>query len=60
MNLSDRALRDRVLTRCYDEGVVLLGCGHASTRFRAPLTITAQEVDEGLGRLRAALRRETQ
>ncbi len=60
MNLSDRALRDRVLTRCYDEGVVLLGCGHASIRFRAPLTITAQEVDEGLGRLRAALRRETQ
>ena len=40
--------RDRVLQKCYQEGIVILGCGTKSIRFRSPLTITEDEVDEGM------------
>ena len=43
------------LARCYDEGVVILGCGTRSVRFRPPLTITTDEIDEGLALLTRAL-----
>lgn len=44
--------RDRVLQRCYDEGIIILGCGSRSIRFRSPLTITREEIDKGVGILR--------
>lgn len=49
--------RDRVLDACYEEGVVILGCGTRSIRFRSPLTITADEIDQGLEVLGHALKR---
>ena len=58
LDLPDRALRDRVLARCFEEGMVILGCGSASIRFRSPLTITASEIDEGLEILRKVLSQE--
>ncbi len=58
LDLPDRAMRDRVLSRCFQEGLILLGCGSIAIRFRSPLTITAAEIDEGLHMLRAALRQE--
>ena len=58
LDLPTRALRDRVLERCFAEGVILLGCGHASIRFRSPLTISAAEIDAGLDKLRRALAKE--
>ncbi len=54
-DLPTREFRDRVLQRCYDEGLVILGCGQRSIRFRSPLTITADEIDEGLGLLTHSL-----
>ena len=47
-DLPSREFRDRVLQRCYDEGLVILGCGKRSIRFRSPLTITVAEIDQGI------------
>ena len=47
--------RNRVKEQTYEEGAILLGCGERSIRFRTPLTITENEVDEGLACLRRAL-----
>lgn len=55
IDLKDTAMRDAVAERCYEAGMIILGCGHTGLRFRPPLDITAAEVDEGLGILRQAL-----
>jgi L-lysine 6-transaminase len=47
-DLPTAELRDRVLQQCYQEGVVILGCGTKSIRFRSPLTITEDEIDQGM------------
>jgi L-lysine 6-transaminase len=47
--------RNRVKEETYEEGAIILGCGDRSIRFRTPLTITEDEVDEGLACLRRAL-----
>ncbi len=53
--------RNRVLQRSYDEGIVVLGCGTRSIRFRSPLTITNEQIDLGieiLGRAVKAIEKE--
>ncbi|MFQ5569846.1 MAG: L-lysine 6-transaminase [Rhodothermales bacterium] len=50
-DLPNTEFRNRVLQRCYDEGLVILGCGQQSIRFRSPLTITNDEIDQGLALL---------
>lgn len=47
--------RDRVKQETYEEGAIVLGCGERSIRFRSPLTITEDEVDEGLACIHRAL-----
>ncbi|MFB6098171.1 MAG: L-lysine 6-transaminase, partial [Salinibacter sp.] len=47
--------RDRVKEETYEEGAIILGCGERSIRFRTPLTITEDEVDEGVACIRRAL-----
>ncbi len=47
-DLPTREFRDRVLQRCYDEGLVILGCGKGSIRFRSPLTVNTDEIDQGI------------
>jgi len=47
--------RDRVTQQTYKEGAIILGCGERSIRFRTPLTITEDEVDEGVACIRRAL-----
>jgi L-lysine 6-transaminase len=47
--------RQQVLARGRDRGVLLLPCGERSIRFRPPLTIRPEEIDEGLRRVEAAL-----
>ena len=55
-DLPTQHVRNRFLERCYDEGAIILGCGDSAVRFRSPLTITQSEIDEGIERLRRALR----
>jgi L-lysine 6-transaminase len=43
-------------TKAYDKGLVVLGSGDRSMRFRPPLTIQKHEVDEGVNILRQSLK----
>jgi len=56
-DLPGMEFRDSVLKRCYDEGLIILGCGTRSIRFRTPLTVTSTEIDEGLSILSRAIDR---
>ncbi|WP_210374901.1 L-lysine 6-transaminase [Rhodothermus bifroesti] len=56
-DLPTTAFRDAVRQQSLEEGVIVLGCGERSIRFRPPLIITEEEIDEGLRRLRRALER---
>jgi L-lysine 6-transaminase len=47
--------RDAVKAQTYEEGAIVLGCGHRSIRFRSPLTITEPDIDAGIACLRRAL-----
>lgn len=42
------AFRDRVIDKAFKRGLLLLGCGESTIRFSPPLSITRQEIDEGL------------
>ena len=48
LDLPSKEFRDRLLRRCYDEGVVILGCGEKSVRFRTPLTVSRDDLDQGM------------
>jgi len=50
-----RALCDRLVTRGYYNGLLLLSCGVSTLRFMPPLSTTVAEVDEAIVLLRAAL-----
>ena len=54
-DLPTKELRDRYVKACYDAGHIILTCGSRSVRFRPALNVKADEIDEGLKRLRAAL-----
>jgi L-lysine 6-transaminase len=54
-DLPSTEVRNQVKQQTYEEGAILLGCGTRSIRFRTPLTITAEEVDEGIACLRRAI-----
>jgi len=47
----DGDLADAIIARCADEGLLLLTCGatHNVVRWLAPLNVTSDEIDEGLG-----------
>jgi 4-aminobutyrate aminotransferase len=51
----DAALCQRVLTRAYHNGLILLSCGVSTLRFIPPLAVTRAQVDEAVGLLRTAL-----
>jgi 4-aminobutyrate aminotransferase len=44
----DEHLRDRVIDLAFERGLLLLGCGKSVLRIAPPLSISKQEVDEGL------------
>jgi 4-aminobutyrate aminotransferase len=49
------ALCQRVLTRAYHNGLILLSCGTSTVRFIPPLMVSREQVDEAVGLLRTAL-----
>jgi len=60
--ISDRTSRkpakelcERVLTRAYHNGLLLLSCGQSTVRFIPPLMITRAHVDEAMGMVEVAL-----
>ena len=55
IDLATRELRDQVRARCRELGLILLGCGAASIRFRPPLIVDEREIDQAIGHLSQAL-----
>jgi 4-aminobutyrate aminotransferase len=49
------ALCQRVLTRAYHNGLILLSCGVSTVRYIPPLMVSRAQVDEALALLRTAL-----
>jgi L-lysine 6-transaminase len=47
--------RDQLRSKAYDNGLILIGCGDRSIRFRPPLNISKDELEEGLGIIHEAL-----
>ncbi len=54
-DLSDGQQRDTALRFIAEEGVLMLGCGLKSIRFRPHLNISNEEIDLGVERIRKAL-----
>lgn len=46
--LAEAQMRDVLKQKCYDEGVIIIGCGDRSIRFRPALNITTEEIDMGI------------
>ena len=55
IDLDTAQSRDQLRSKAYDDGLILIGCGDRSIRFRPPLTITKSEIDDGLHIIRQAL-----
>jgi L-lysine 6-transaminase len=55
VDLPDAALRAEVRKKAFEKGLIILGSGERSLRFRPPLTLQANEVDEGIEILRKSL-----
>jgi L-lysine 6-transaminase len=56
-DLPDGAIRDTFLKQAFEEGMLILGCGLCSVRFRPPLQTTHEHVDNGLAVVRRTLER---
>jgi L-lysine 6-transaminase len=56
-DLRDGNLRDQVISNAYELGVVVLGCGSQSIRFRPPLIISKEEIAGGLEKFRASIKK---
>jgi len=54
-SLPDAGVRDAVLQGAMAEGMLILGCGENSVRFRPPLQTTPEHVDAGIDVLRRVL-----
>jgi L-lysine 6-transaminase len=55
MDLDTAQSRDQLRSKAYDNGLILIGCGDHTIRFRPPLNLTKNEVDEGIRIIRASL-----
>ncbi|TDI36870.1 MAG: L-lysine 6-transaminase [Acidobacteria bacterium] len=47
-DLESGEVRDRFLKLAFDHGLLLLGCGTCSVRFRPVLTVSKEDIDQGL------------
>ncbi|WP_428235010.1 L-lysine 6-transaminase [Gracilimonas sp.] len=54
IDLPDGHSRDAVIKECVNNGLMILSCGPNTVRFRPPLTITQDQIDEGLDILEKA------
>ncbi len=54
-DLPSAEIRNSFKNACYKEKLLILGCGEKSIRFRPPLNVTKDEIDEGLNIIRKVL-----
>lgn len=55
IDLPDGQTRDAVRNACFERGMMILGCGTRTIRFRPPLTAEPRHIDEGLDILEEAV-----
>ena len=55
LTLPDKAMRDKTLAACLEHGLIALASGVSAIRFRPALTLSREEADEGVRKLRRAL-----
>jgi L-lysine 6-transaminase len=55
-DLAEAQMRDLLKQKCYDEGLILIGAGDRSIRFRPPLNISQDELKIGLNIIREQLK----
>ncbi len=54
-DLPNASLRNDFKEKCLKEKLIILGCGEKSIRFRPPLNVTKDEIDEGLQKIKKVL-----
>ncbi len=59
-DLPDKESRSEFLKEALNHGLIALGCGERSIRFRPPLILTAEQVDEGLEIIRETIKQMDQ
>ena len=55
IDLPDATIRDRVVSALMDRGVLVLGCGTRSLRFRPSLAVSLRDLDAGIDELETVL-----
>jgi 4-aminobutyrate aminotransferase len=58
-HIPDAQLRDRVMQKCFEKGLLLLSCGESTLRFCPPLIVTAEEVKTAVAIFEAAVAAST-
>jgi L-lysine 6-transaminase len=54
--LAEAQARDLLRSKCFDEGLILIGAGDRSIRFRPPLNVSQEELTLGLNIIREQLK----
>ena len=54
--VADPKLRDRVMQKCFDQGLLLLNCGESTLRFCPPLIVNREEVETAVTIFGAAVK----
>lgn len=56
-DLNSNSMRNEVMAKAYEEGLILLGCGDRSIRFRPPLIISQEELSFGMGIIKTIIKK---
>ena len=54
IDLPNSHARDSIVTECMNQGLMILGCGDKTIRFRPALTVSKSEIDQALNILSSA------
>ncbi len=55
IDMPSAQLRNKVVRRCFEDGMIVLSCGERSVRFRPTLTVQPDAIAEGVERLEKAI-----
>ncbi len=56
-DLPDQTIRDKIKLECFKNNLLILGSGKNSIRFRTPLNITTEEIEEGINIIQSILKK---
>ena len=60
IDIDSKERRETLKTKANEKGLILIGCGERTIRFRPPLNISMGEVDEGVAMIRTCLKEITE